>query len=81
MFSHKYTEKQLYKLGVSDEASWLNSQVLDFYGLCQHIEKLFTSLQKETFLKGLLITIAAQDTKMINLIFQRLKTCLRKKAW
>lgn len=25
MFSYKYIEKQLYKLGVSDTASWLNS--------------------------------------------------------
>lgn len=28
MFSHKHTEKQLYKLGVIHEASWLNSSFL-----------------------------------------------------
>lgn len=56
MFSHKCTEKQLYKLGVSDTASWLNSplpvllcSMLAYRKIAQILTKKKNILTQEAF--------------------------------
>lgn len=75
-FSHKYTEKQLYIHGVNDKASWLNSPLPGLLWPMLACRKIVYILTRRNFLLRSLHT--AQDTKPLNLIFQSLKTCLRK---